>query len=70
MTQHLHTIEETADLLHITKWSVYRLVSSGKLKNVRYNARTQYFEQEEIERYARENGYRIEIPDRSLGVTR
>ena len=65
MTLHLHTIDETAKFLHVTKWSIYRLVQEKKLKNIRYNARTQYFEREEIERYARENGYQISIPDRS-----
>lgn len=69
MSQKNYTVNEAADILHITKWSVYRLVSSGKLKNVRYNARTQFFEREEIERYARENGYRIETPDWSQEVS-
>jgi excisionase family DNA binding protein len=68
MSQALFAIDEAARVLHCSKWSIYRLVSSGKLKNVRYNARTQFFEREEIERYARENGYRIEIPDQAPAV--
>jgi len=65
MTNEYYPIEEAAKFLHVTKWTVYRLVSSGKLKNVRLNARTQFFEREEIERYARANGYQVTIPDRS-----
>ena len=68
MTSKLIPIEEAAKYLHVTKWTIYRLVSSGKLKNIRYNARTQCFERDEIERYARENGYRIEIPDQAQVV--
>ncbi|KAF5052428.1 hypothetical protein DSECCO2_408900 [anaerobic digester metagenome] len=69
MSQELFTRDETADILHITKWNVYRLVQEKKLKNVRFNARTQFFDREEIERYARDNGYRITIPDRSQEVS-
>lgn len=65
MKNALLTIDEASDSLHVSKWTIYRLVSSGKLKNVRYNARTQFFERDEIERYARDHGYQVTIPDRS-----
>lgn len=63
MSQEVFPIEETAKFLHVTKWTIYRLVASGKLKNVRFNARTQFFERGEIERYARDNGYFVEFPE-------
>ena len=68
MSQVLFPVEDTANILHVSIWTIYRLVSSGKLKSVRYNARSQFFEKEEIERYARENDFWITIPDRSQKV--
>ncbi len=65
MSRKLYTIEETAGFLHVTKWTVYRQVSLGNLKNVRHSARAQFFTREDIEEYARENGYYVEIPVQS-----
>ena len=65
MKKELYPIEDTANILHVTKWTIYRLVKSGKLKNVRYNTRTQFFRRDEIERYARENGFQVDIPEKT-----
>jgi len=69
MPKKLLTRDEAADILHVTKWGIYRLVHEKKLNNIRFNSRKQFFAREEVERYAREKGYQITIPDRSQEVT-
>lgn len=46
----LYTIGEVAEMLRISKPSVYRLMSSGKLKPVKIGGRT-LFKESELERF-------------------
>jgi len=46
----LHTIGEVAEMLRISKPSVYRLMSSGQLKSVKIGGRT-LFKETELERF-------------------
>jgi len=42
----LYTVSETAQLLHISRGNLYRLISEGKLTPVKLGKRTLFSEQE------------------------
>ncbi len=42
----LHTVAETAQLLHISRGNLYRLVAEGKLRPIKLGKRTLFSEQE------------------------
>jgi excisionase family DNA binding protein len=42
----LYTVAETAQLLHISRGNLYRLIAEGKLKPIKLGKRTLFSEQE------------------------
>ncbi len=42
----LHTVSETAQILHISRGNLYRLVAEGKLVPIKLGKRTLFSEQE------------------------
>lgn len=55
MLEKFYTIQEVADLLRVSKPTVYRLMAEGKLKSVSpTNRRRTLFAQSELDRFIKE----------------
>lgn len=52
MTRLLHPIPEAAQVLGVSRTTIYELISAGALKPVKIGRRT-FISQEELERYVR-----------------
>lgn len=63
MSREMYEVEDVANIFRVTKWSVYRWSTEGRIKPIKFSERRRAYAREEIERFARDNGYRVDFPE-------